>query len=409
MKNYFKKSRVCPFFPGWTGPLHTPWGLPSSVYGNKTSAGIAPFGLEGEREEQIAALHAIKDIVDRERGEYQQQIQRNSRRTYCVVCEKTAVTASALRCASCCRRSPRCTPSSLLPSAFNPNRTETPEDEAAGGSTSPLAEHLASYPPRQGIATEEYLIQTYGAGLETDRDEETDQRPAVWCHQKSCKNDLDAKGLLICSKCRRSFHAGCCDPPLNFEMVTRFPWQCADCKICEICYSNRNEETMLICDACDRAFHMECLDPPVDEVPDGDWFCKGCGYCSCCGRQLTEEEALDTSCFYSNRNRICPECKEKYLKAKRGRVIRQGDLSFDAVYAACSNKHAIARLCEVCVAPLESDGKGPLKRVWCTDCKISVHLGCAEPGASPNEHVCHICNGFREDFLVESKLETFRA
>lgn len=23
----------------------------------------------------------------------------------------------------------------------------------------------------------------------------------------------------------------CCDPPLNFEMVTRFPWQCADCKV----------------------------------------------------------------------------------------------------------------------------------------------------------------------------------
>ncbi|KAL8436834.1 hypothetical protein ACSSS7_001419 [Eimeria intestinalis] len=75
-------------------------------------------------------------------------------------------------------------------------------------------------------------------------------------------------------------------------MVTRFPWQCADCKICESCFSNENEERMLICDACDRAFHMECLDPPVDEVPDGDWFCKGCGYCSCCGRQLTEEEAL---------------------------------------------------------------------------------------------------------------------
>ena len=79
----------------------------------------------------------------------------------------------------------------------------------------------------------------------------------------------------------------------------------------------------------------------------------------------------DTSCFYSNRNRICPECKERYLRAKRGRVFRQGGLSFDSIYASCSHKNATQRLCEVCIAPLENEGKGKQKKVWCADCKIS--------------------------------------
>ena len=87
----------------------------------------------------------------------------------------------------------------------------------------------------------------------------------------------------------------------------------------------------------------------------------------------------DTSCFYSNRSRICPECKEKYLKAKRSRALRQSDLSFDAVYAACSKKNTLNRLCEVCVTPLETEGKGALRRVWCTDCKISKRTRNSEP------------------------------
>ncbi|CDJ65122.1 PHD-finger domain-containing protein, putative [Eimeria necatrix] len=189
-------------------------------------------------------------------------------------------------------------------------------------------------------------------------------------------------------------------------MVTRFLWQCADCKMCEVCLSNENEETMLICDACDRAFHMECLSPPVQEVPEGDWFCKGCGYCSSCGCQLTEDEALDPSCFYSNRHRICVACKEKYLRVKRGRSPYRSNTAFDSVYAACSKRNNPNKLCEVCAAPLESDSKGPQKRIFCAVCRIGVHVECAVARQAPDEYICKICSDFIEDFQAETDRST---
>lgn len=33
----------------------------------------------------------------------------------------------------------------------------------------------------------------------------------------------------------------CCEPPLNFEMVTRFLWQCADCKVRKRIEAERHE------------------------------------------------------------------------------------------------------------------------------------------------------------------------
>ncbi|KAL8432046.1 hypothetical protein Efla_003487 [Eimeria flavescens] len=402
MKEYFQRSRLVssPFF----------------AFAAAAAGGAETLQQQLQQQQQQQA--AIKAAVEAERLEYQQQLRRASKKLYCLVCEQTCVSPPALRCAACCSAGGGKSVYDLLPDGFDSSSVHAAEgDSGVSRDTSPssglaAAAAAAADTPQLDDAL---FMQLFGAGISRDREETPDLRPAVWCHHKSCRNDADPKGLLICSKCHRAFHAGCCDPPLNFEMVTRFCWQCADCKasgllsICEQCFSNLNEERMLICDACDRAFHMECLDPPVDEVPDGDWFCKGCGYCSCCGRQLTEDEALDTSCFYSNRSRICPGCKEKHLRTKRGRGVRQGDLSFDSVYAACSSSNSSGsssgsmqagpRLCEVCVGPFESDPRGgPSPRVICADCKITVHASCAARGSSPGEFICEMCLTFRNDF-----------
>ena len=52
------------------------------------NSAVPGFGDEGELEQHLAALEAVRAIVNREREEYQQAIRRNSRKTYCVVCEK---------------------------------------------------------------------------------------------------------------------------------------------------------------------------------------------------------------------------------------------------------------------------------------------------------------------------------
>ncbi|KAL8271892.1 hypothetical protein Esti_004177 [Eimeria stiedai] len=368
MKNYFRKPRASCCFWG----EEAPWGVGVPAAGTPAAAAAAAAGVETlqQQQQQLAVASVISKLVEAERQAYQQRIKRSSRRTYCVVCEEACVSPPALRCTRCAADTTAEGGDifALLPDAFNPNRRETGEgDSSSSSSRSPALEGT----PEAAAANEALFLKLFGVGVEKDRtDLEPDLRPALWCHQKHCKQDLDLKGLLICSNCRRAFHAGCCDPPLNFEMVTRFPWQCADCKICEACFSNTNEERMLICDACDRAFHMECLDPPVDEVPDGDWFCKGCGYCSCCRRQLTEEEALDPTCFYSNRNRICPGCRVRHLRLKRGRALGQPDALSDSLYFVFSSLHASPPLCEVCAAPFDADNRGPSRRVFCVDCKI---------------------------------------
>ena len=72
--------------------------------------------------------------------------------------------------------------------------------------------------------------------------------------------------MLQCEKCTRKFHAKCCQPPLNVNLVKRFPWFCNDCKKCQKCLSTANENKLLICDCCDRSFHLNCLQPARKDV-----------------------------------------------------------------------------------------------------------------------------------------------
>ena len=125
------------------------------------------------------------------------------------------VTNGALRCPSCSVHTPGeegvcgLGAFALLPDGFNPNKVDPQEVEEEGASVSAGTGDVSGlHTPHQGISNELFLLHAFGAGLETAREDETDERPAVWCHQKSCRNDSDTKGLLICSKCRRCFHAG---------------------------------------------------------------------------------------------------------------------------------------------------------------------------------------------------------
>ena len=47
-----------------------------------------------------------------------------------------------------------------------------------------------------------------------------------------------------------------------------YPWQCADCKVCELCGEHGDDEKLLFCDICDRGSHAFCLDPPLEHIPE---------------------------------------------------------------------------------------------------------------------------------------------
>ncbi|PHJ24854.1 phd-finger domain-containing protein [Cystoisospora suis] len=232
----------------------------------------------------------------------------------------------------------------------------------------------------------EACLARYGAEAVFGEDPDSpDERIELWCHQRSCQREPgDTKDLLVCFSCL--------DPPLNYAMVTRFPWHCADCKRCEICNENTSEETMLICDACDRAYHMECIDPPVLEVPQGDWFCPECGHCACCGRELTDEEALSELCFFSNAHRICVECKERNVHMKKSRSRR----CVMTLEPPCARKSPAHKLCEVCAKPLPADAKNGKQRVSCFKCQQAVHRGCCRKDAKLI--VCKLCYDLSKGF-----------
>lgn len=297
-------------------------------------------------------------------------------------------------------------------------------------------------------AVQQRLLDGLGVSrlLDGEEDDFTAGRTELWCHYRNCRKDTDRKELLLCTKCRRAFHASCCDPPLNYEMVTRFPWQCTECKTCQLCGSNKNEDTMLICDACDRAYHMECMKPPVGQIPEGDWFCPACGHCHCCGRELTDAEALDSSCFYSNQHRICPECKDSFsefiasqglasssrspatrqesqptsrrvrsraaeMPPDHGKPLSDGDAGKQLLAA---NKC----LCVVCIKPLIPGQSGSVAggreklnaSVICAECKQGAHVRCCESIVKRHQSsaasadsgtttiVCNTCASIWNDF-----------
>ena len=60
---------------------------------------------------------------------------------------------------------------------------------------------------------------------------------------------------------------------------------------CKVCGSKDDEDAMLLCDGCDAGYHIYCMDPPMEEVPDGDWFCKDC-------QVLTDDKQLYSSTHF---------------------------------------------------------------------------------------------------------------
>merc|ERR1712226_52131 len=83
--------------------------------------------------------------------------------------------------------------------------------------------------------------------------------------------------LLTCNDCGNSGHPSCMQ--YSKELTARVreePWQCMECKKCNICKEIGEAAHLLFCDACGKGYHMECLNPPLDDMPIGSWLCEGC-------------------------------------------------------------------------------------------------------------------------------------
>lgn len=74
---------------------------------------------------------------------------------------------------------------------------------------------------------------------ELEEESESSDTPKE-CNWDTCKkkNKSDPADTLVCKSCNKSFHAECCDPPLEKAIVSKYDWSCTECKLCIKCWKN---------------------------------------------------------------------------------------------------------------------------------------------------------------------------
>ncbi|GMK57631.1 hypothetical protein CspeluHIS016_0404650 [Cutaneotrichosporon spelunceum] len=112
-----------------------------------------------------------------------------------------------------------------------------------------------------------------------------------FCQLPDYKNESGPKEKLVsCAMCGRSGHPICLGftHPKIKKKIMSYPWCCIECKPCETCRSQGDDNRLLFCDGCDRGWHSYCLVPYVfefvlaDEIrplkgpPQGVWYCNTC-------------------------------------------------------------------------------------------------------------------------------------
>ena len=200
----------------------------------------------------------------------------------------------------------------------------------------------------------------------------------IHCYFPKClKRNLrlnEVSDLLTCKKCTRTFHAGCADPPLKMNLVTRFPWYCLECKICTICSKLREESHVLICDACDRVFHSKCLKVSIS----GSFLCQDCLNCRNCKKVL--ESPLDGGRYsWVHGFRFCNDCV-KFIEER--------------IY------------CPVCVMGYNEDSDECF--IMCDNCQLWVHGTCeklSEEQVLAHEGKAFMCTRCRLEMNNKIKVE----
>lgn len=199
----------------------------------------------------------------------------------------------------------------------------------------------------------------------------------ISCNSRKCGDILLLDGLLPCSVCRRCYHAGCCNPPVKYEIASRYSWLCDRCKYCFVC-RNRGEDrehTVLICDTCDRAYHLECTQEQYKEVPEDDWHCDFCKSCSLCSSLLSSEELDDSENFTAEGTRLCRGCYS--LRFIKQQDMKEPQITPNIVLTSLKADNSVEYCC-VCSRTLSSGGRVGRSRVQCRWCCQGVHINCSE-------------------------------
>jgi hypothetical protein len=221
---------------------------------------------------------------------------------------------------------------------------------------------------------------TSGKGDESTKegDGKGSQNSQDYCQLCAKKvNGLEESKAIKCCRCKRVYHSTCHEPPLNTDLVKRFPWECPDCKACKVCSLNNEEDKIIICDMCDKAVHIHCLNPPLEHIPQHNWFCKDCVNCVSCDKHLGNITLKNQGLWYDNIFRICKDCNLQF---------QQGNF------------------CKICCKVSSEDSSESF--VQCDECEHWIHARCDNIDAAKlaklesnleEKYVCPLCRKKRKN------------
>ncbi|XP_011303059.1 histone-lysine N-methyltransferase 2C isoform X3 [Fopius arisanus] len=145
-----------------------------------------------------------------------------------------------------------------------------------------------------------------------------------------CYGMGDVSNLVMCTVCGQHYHGSCVG--LALHPGVRAGWQCAPCRVCQVCRQPEEVSKVMLCEQCDKAYHPSCLRPIVTSIPKYGWKCKCCRVCTDCGSrtpgagQSSRWHSHFTVCdsCYQQRNKgfFCPICGRAYRAAALREMVK---------------------------------------------------------------------------------------
>jgi len=195
--------------------------------------------------------------------------------------------------------------------------------------------------------------------------------------------------LIHCSQCENSGHPSCLDMNRNLvTVISSYPWQCMECKVCTECLAPHDEESMMFCDHCDRGYHSYCVG--LKEIPKGRWVCMRCGKCASC-LSLEPVAKGETGRW-----------KNELSKPTDG-----NEAEFLQIHChQCSKFFRKGNFCPVCLKAYGNDEDLASPMICCDKCDRWIHTDCdAIDETRINElsknqktpYTCILCRGEKEE------------
>ncbi|KAL5474775.1 hypothetical protein EMCRGX_G026784 [Ephydatia muelleri] len=187
------------------------------------------------------------------------------------------------------------------------------------------------------------------------------------CYKGRASNQREEpEDLLYCITCHSHTHPSCLNlTPKVATIAKTYPWQCLECKMCQVCGDGGQEESMVFCDECDRGYHSFCVN--LNGIPSGLWLCRVCGSCANCGSKSPGSE-------------VGSKWKHEY----------HGNKFFRTLCMQCSRQYRSGHFCPLCVKTLGTSEAA----LRCSSCTRRVHTACDAKGSVMSPvYQCSICRG----------------